>query len=378
MTGAWPAWSERHSIRIYRTRIQKTSNPYRAYGARWRDAVCTSTMKHGEQRQRVSTFRGFEVPTSNFFRMPNDWTDVTADISNLAELKVVEYILRHTWGYHEYGSMKHLTVDEFASGRKRSDGTRMDKGTGLSERGVRYGLASAIEHGYVDEEIDESDRGRVKKYYRLRMQDGELAGQTEGVQPMPAGMQDLPARGAQFAPRSEKATQDRHFNVRNSRMGISQDSSSSRTAVVDSSTSIEPRSRGGGLASVRTLLAARGAPIRLESSTAASSTDRTSVRPSDAIEGCIADISVQLGDGRHLASNITHARRLHRVSNIDISSFTNKMYEAHAITKDRLRDGGIGKPMAFYFAVAHDVLGLRKAVGESDHQAEIRGSQQAA
>src|SRR5918998_335450 len=94
-------------------------------------------------------FTGFERPSSNYFRMPNSWTDITAEVDNLAELKVVEYILRHTWGYQEYGIKKHITVDEFVRGRRRHDGTRLDKGTGLSERAVRYGLVSALDHGLI-------------------------------------------------------------------------------------------------------------------------------------------------------------------------------------------------------------------------------------
>src|SRR3954451_6482859 len=119
-----------------------------------------------------TTFTGFDRPESNWFRMPNSWTDITAEINNLAELKVVEYILRHTWGYQEYGLKKHITIDEFVNGRRRADGTRMDKGTGLSERAVYDGLRKAVERGLIDEAVDASDRGRVKKFYSLHMRHG--------------------------------------------------------------------------------------------------------------------------------------------------------------------------------------------------------------
>src|SRR5436190_18159643 len=123
-----------------------------------------------KRNQTHSTvFTGFDRPESNWFRMPNGWTDITAEINNLAELKVVEYILRHTWGYQEYGLKKHITVDEFVQGRRRKDGSRIDRGTGLSEWGVRYGLDKALAEGLIEEEIDETDPGRVKKFYCLRM-----------------------------------------------------------------------------------------------------------------------------------------------------------------------------------------------------------------
>src|SRR3954449_6694781 len=137
-------------------------------------------------RERPS-FPGFDRPESNYFRMPNSWTDITAEIDNIAELKVVEYILRHTWGYQEYGLKKHITIDEFVNGRRLKDGSRMDKGTGLSERAVYDGLRKAVENSLIEEEIDDSDRGRIKKSYSLRMR--ETARADEELQTWQAGVQ---------------------------------------------------------------------------------------------------------------------------------------------------------------------------------------------
>src|SRR5215204_2365530 len=178
------------------------------------------------RRSERTPFSGFDRPESNFFRMPNTWTDITAEINNIAELKVVEYILRHTWGYQEYGVKKHITIDEFVNGRRRQDGSRMDKGTGLSERAVYDGLRKAVENGLIDEETDDSDRGRIKKSYSLRMRenvpgDAVLQSLQAGVQSLhpPLQMvhpdpQTLQARGAANAPRTEKDTQERHSEER--------------------------------------------------------------------------------------------------------------------------------------------------------------------
>jgi hypothetical protein len=114
-------------------------------------------------------FEGFDVPRQNWFKMPNSWTDITAGISTLAELKVIEYVLKHTWGYQEYGLKKLITTDEFMNGRRRKDGTRIDKGTGLSKPSVVSGLKSAVKHGFLEEEVDATDKARVKKYYSLKM-----------------------------------------------------------------------------------------------------------------------------------------------------------------------------------------------------------------
>src|SRR5260221_11929442 len=90
-------------------------------------------------------FTGFSRPESNFFRMPNEGIDITADIDNIAEMKIVQYILRETGGYQEYGIKKHITIDEFIRGRKRKDGSRMGSGTRVREMSVCNGIAKVCE-----------------------------------------------------------------------------------------------------------------------------------------------------------------------------------------------------------------------------------------
>src|SRR5438876_12290742 len=102
-------------------------------------------------------YAGFSKPEANFFRLPNEWTDITATISSLAELKLVEYVLKHTWGYSEFDMVKKITTDEFMNGRKKRDGTRIDQGTGLSKHSVIAGLKSDVIHGLLEEETDERD-----------------------------------------------------------------------------------------------------------------------------------------------------------------------------------------------------------------------------
>lgn len=119
----------------------------------------------------MADFRGFVWPKENWFRLPNEWTDITAEVKSLAELKVLVYILRHTWGYMEQlDEPKRISMDEFANGRKRKDGSRMDKGTGLSLPSIRDGIKRAIEHGFITiAKEDKSDGGRIKRWYKLCM-----------------------------------------------------------------------------------------------------------------------------------------------------------------------------------------------------------------
>src|SRR5260370_23976601 len=171
--------------------------------------------------QHLSTpkFQGFSKPEANFFRLPNEWTDITASITSLAEVKLVEYVLKHTWGYSEFDMVKKITTDEFMSGRKKKDGTRIDIGTGLSKPSVIAGLKSAVEHGLLTEEVDDSDKARIKKYYKLKMKTPlEEAGPEEqevhaDVKNLNIGVKNFDSRGKQSLHRSEKDTKERYNNV---------------------------------------------------------------------------------------------------------------------------------------------------------------------
>ncbi len=169
------------------------------------------------------TFEGFPPPTKNFFSLPNEMINVIAHIDNMAELKVIIYVIRHTWGYQEYGITKTISVDEFMHGRKRHDGTRIDEGTGLkSDRSVKDGLKAAIDHGYLVYEIDKSDLARIKKSYALKMiPSAEGYNLPLGIRQVvstpltgsiyPSEVQNLPLRQADTTPRTEKDTRERHL-----------------------------------------------------------------------------------------------------------------------------------------------------------------------
>ena len=190
-------------------------------------------------------FSGFDIPRQNWFKMPNVWTDITADITSLAELKIVEYVLKHSWGYQEYGLKKRISIDEFMSGRRRKNGSRMDRGTGLSKPSVVAGIKAAVQRGLLIEELDDSDKGRIKKYYMLRMHSDNDSSDSENddsptdeddnpnasredleedeaveriftpdVKNLNRGVKNLYPRGKESLPRTEKDTLERHLQER--------------------------------------------------------------------------------------------------------------------------------------------------------------------
>lgn len=142
-------------------------------------------------------FSGFSLPKQNWSKLPHELIDLLPTIDSLAELKCVLYVLRHTWGYAEYGIPKRITTDEFANGRKRRDGSRIDKGTGLQPQAIRSGLNSAVEHGFLLVSEDDSDKARIRKFYCLNIleviEDNQIGeNHPSGGENHPSGLRQSP------------------------------------------------------------------------------------------------------------------------------------------------------------------------------------------
>ena len=126
----------------------------------------------GFQMSENINFKGFSPPKTNYFRLPNEWTNLTHDIKSLAEMKIIEYILRHTWGYQEFDLPKRITLNEFAEGRKKKDGTRIDRGIGMCRKAIIDGIQRAVEDGFITVSTEGQDKARIKKLYQLKMKGG--------------------------------------------------------------------------------------------------------------------------------------------------------------------------------------------------------------
>ncbi len=120
--------------------------------------------KPRELQHRIAPARYVELPHELLERLP--------DFRSLAELQVVLYVLQNTYGFHEYDSMKALTLDEFEFGRKRKDGSRMNRGTGLSRSTIQEAIKMAVEDGFLYEDVDDGDKGRIVKRYAVSLLPG--------------------------------------------------------------------------------------------------------------------------------------------------------------------------------------------------------------
>lgn len=68
----------------------------------------------------MAEFDGFARPTSNYYRLPNNWFDLWRQTRQvlatgerpariIAPLKVTEYIIKYTWGYSNFETAVRLS-----------------------------------------------------------------------------------------------------------------------------------------------------------------------------------------------------------------------------------------------------------------------------
>jgi hypothetical protein len=126
-------------------------------------------MSNAQALKPGQIFQGLAEPFENFYRLPCVWFEMLVVLSVaytgrfVAAIKVLEYIIRHTWGYQQFDGTIRLSVAEIRNGVKRR-GKRIDYGTGLSENAIRKALAKLTQLNYID--VFEMDGN---KFYRVRI-----------------------------------------------------------------------------------------------------------------------------------------------------------------------------------------------------------------
>lgn len=118
-------------------------------------------------------FTGFAYPEANWYRLPNDWFDVWADLrqqTGRARIKgpllVTEYVIKHTWGWQNFDTPVRLSWHDFQYGR-RTGPRNLDHGTGLARRALRLAITDVQAWGLLEHPRDAA--GQPTYTYRPRM-----------------------------------------------------------------------------------------------------------------------------------------------------------------------------------------------------------------
>jgi len=306
-------------------------------------------------------FRGFELP--RYTIVPDALFDELLPVLSGAELKILLYILRRTFGFRK--SSDDISIAQIMGGIEKRDGDSLDHGTGLSRDSVVRAVKSL-----VDKEIivairnRTAERGDEPTTYALHMANPEYENRTRGGTKIGHG-----GRGKIGLPRVRKSdsqetvkqetVDNRKSNIRRDNEGKNTEPDSIQSEIVLST----PSPFVSAVASPTSSAASQPAPTPVLAS------DR------EVLATYLGDFAGELGDHASLTSTTTRALRLYQRSDLSRDAFIHRLYEARAITQERstsIRGSEAGprkrgrpakNKMPFFFAVLEDLLGMREDNG---------------
>jgi DNA-binding transcriptional ArsR family regulator len=131
----------------------------------------------------------------NTTQTPNYFLDHLAPHLTEAELRVLLYVIRRTYGFQKHGD--HISLSQLIEGIRRGDGSQLDEGTGLSKPSVLRGIKGLEERGIliVHRTPRQGKKPAETSYYTLAIEEpdsasganieGSSAKQLPGSEPLP-------------------------------------------------------------------------------------------------------------------------------------------------------------------------------------------------
>jgi hypothetical protein len=113
-------------------------------------------------------YDGFSTPNGTL--VPDDVFDVLLPELTESELRVLLYIIRRTFGFKK--DRDSISRSQMVNGIQTRDGRVLDRGTGMTRRGVMKGVAGLNDKGVIRVERGFSANGANKiNAYSLRFKD---------------------------------------------------------------------------------------------------------------------------------------------------------------------------------------------------------------
>jgi len=274
----------------------------------------------------LPAFDGWDTP--HYTPIPDQLFDEWLPHLSEAELKVLLYIMRHTFGWKKDSDA--ISLRQMAEGILRRDGTPLDHGAGIALRSIQRALPLLEAKGLILAERQVApDGGAATTVYRPRM--GCSQNDYTGCQKIQGGVAKMTTGGV------AKMTTTRN---------TVQETDSQET---DSNHAPAPKTQRPRQDATATPASAAAAPT---------SPTPYSGPHSPYIAGVLFDHSSDLGDRAHKAANSTQAHRLWQVSGLGEAAFVTHLHEARRLVRTyqgKQGTGTIAHKMAYYFAVLADL-----------------------
>ncbi len=335
-------------------------------------------------------YSGFSSPNGTI--VPDDVFDVIAPELTEAELRVLLYVVRRTFGFKKNADA--ISLGQLCNGIKTRDGRVLDRGTGMSRSAVIRGAQGLVEKGILVKNVSQTEDGENEtNVYTLRFseaaqdQKDEINQGNKGVV-LQKDYPSLPKELPQFSKKTtvvlqndpqETVLQQTDLSISNIRKRSHADFSGDNTATqslkparngsveredaagkTNGATSVEQTDietllvKAWGMEALGDILKkGRGRPSRREG------------EEREMILAFIRDFAREFHDQAQLKSSVTRAFNIYKESGLSPIIFQDRMYQARLVTKDYQSRSRIkGSPMAYYFRVLEDQAGVK----ESEYQ----------
>jgi hypothetical protein len=269
-------------------------------------------------------FHGWRTP--RYTQIPDELFDRWLHVLTGAELKVLLYIMRRTFGFKKDDD--DISISQLSKGIVKRDGTRLDYGTGLNKSTVVTAIQSLEARGMiVAERRSSQEKGLLATNYCLRMDEAD------------APYTDNPYRG-----------------IRKNRIPLYGKAGTQET--VEQDTELQETDSSN----IRWASAPDNSPTRT-SKLARSVYDDARRLIADYVD----DIARELGDSAPMKSSVSRADRLYRAGGLSLDEFCEQMLAARTIVKEKWSSikgsgetpSGRRARMSYWFAVIEDSIRLR-------------------
>jgi hypothetical protein len=247
-------------------------------------------------------FAGFSSP--NFTSVPDEFFDVLAPNLSEAELRVLLYIMRRTFGFKKEADT--ISLKQMVEGITTRDGRVLDQGAGVARSTAWRGIKGLVAKGIIDTTRNASKaRGDEATTYTLRFRD-------------PVFRCETPPVSEETTPRvSERNTQETVLQETEQQRQFEHSNDTDRIISVDN------------------------------------------LRITGYLDNLIVDISREFGDTAHLASNCKQARNIFTILDLSEEVFVERyVYQARQKTKHQTK---VRQKMPYFFRVLRTMCGSTDA-----------------
>jgi phage replication O-like protein O len=333
-------------------------------------------------------FEGFRSP--NFTIVPDELFDQLLAKLSGAELKVLLYIVRRTFGFKK--DSDEISLNQICTGIQTRDGRTLDQGTGLSQSTVLTAIKGLLEKNIILAQRRMSqEKGNEPTLYRLNVIDPFPENRGRGG---PKIGEALPRKsGTQYTVEQDTVRQETEISnslegstlhnatlqtfskkkVENLNFSASEENEQIDDSKNDGGEYQPQTPSSNGLRSIGQVLTSRKLPPKRsktaeDSAYSPQSAPTNRGRPPKAPEWLarlVRDTSEQLHDHYHIEQNIGQAARLWKQTGYEDQRFQSKWSEAKQITQGYTVDKACEEHptllnrMPYLYKVLRDLLGLK-------------------